>query len=87
MVFVVPTGGSIAHLLKKFGPFREEVVRNYTRQILLGLQYLHDHNIVHRDIKGGNVLIDDVGTVKLADFGASRKFDLDGTQATTTIRG
>jgi hypothetical protein len=80
-------GGSVAHLLKKFGPFHEDVVRNYTRQILFGLQYLHDHNIVHRDVKGGNILVDDTGTVKLADFGASRKFDLDGTQATTTIRG
>lgn len=81
-------GGSLAHLLKKFGTFRIEVVRNYTKQILLGLKYLHENGVVHRDIKGGNILVDDTGTVKLADFGASTKFDtMDGTQATMHIKG
>lgn len=41
-------GGSITQLLKKFGSFSETVVRKYTRQILRGLQYLHDNTIVHR---------------------------------------
>ena len=56
----------MANLLKKFGPFPLDTVRNYTRQILLGLEYLHANQIVHRDIKGGNILVDDVETVKLA---------------------
>lgn len=82
-------GGSIAHLLKKFnGPFALSTVRNYTRQILYGLQYLHHKNIVHRDIKGGNVLVDDNGMVKLADFGASTKLSsLNQTLETSTIQG
>mgnify|MGYP003384813147 CR=1 FL=1 len=41
-------GGSIAHLLKRFGAFRVGVVRTYTRQILEGLDYLHHNGIVHR---------------------------------------
>jgi hypothetical protein len=41
-------GGSVAHLLKRFGPFSVGVVRTYTRQIVLGLVYLHEHGIVHR---------------------------------------
>lgn len=44
-------GGSIASLLAKFGSFKESVVKVYTKQILLGLEYLHAHKIIHRDIK------------------------------------
>ncbi|RMZ52267.1 hypothetical protein APUTEX25_001657, partial [Auxenochlorella protothecoides] len=68
-------GGSIASLLAKFGHFRETVVKVYTRQILLGLEYLHAHGIIHRDIKGANILVDNTGLVKLADFGASKKIE------------
>lgn len=65
-------GGSIAGLLDRFGPFGERVVAAYTRQVLAGLAYLHSHAFMHRDIKGANLLVDGEGTVKLADFGASR---------------
>lgn len=44
-------GGSIASLLAKFGAFQEAVIRVYTRQILRGLEYLHERGIMHRDIK------------------------------------
>ena len=66
-------GGSIHSLLVKFGSFGESVVRRYTRQILNGLHFLHKNQIVHRDIKGANILVDNTGVVKLADFGASKQ--------------
>ncbi|CAI5471050.1 unnamed protein product [Closterium sp. Yama58-4] len=66
-------GGSIASLLNKFGCFTEKVIRMYTRQLMTGLSYLHYNHIMHRDIKGANILVDNRGCIKLADFGASRK--------------
>jgi len=41
----------------------------------------------YRDIKGGNILVDDSGIVKLADFGASSKIEFGETQETSTIKG
>ena len=65
--------GSIASMLKIYGPFPEEVVIRYTKQILLGLEYLHYHGLIHRDIKGANILVNNDGLVKLSDFGSARK--------------
>lgn len=45
-------GGSITNLLKKYGPFDEKIVISYTRQILQGVAYLHQNQVIHRDIKG-----------------------------------
>ncbi|KAL5710452.1 mitogen-activated protein kinase kinase kinase [Ranunculus cassubicifolius] len=66
------TGGSIHKLLQVYGAFREPVIQSYTRQILLGLAYLHGRNTVHRDIKGANILVAPNGEIKLADFGMAK---------------
>ncbi|KAI7865379.1 hypothetical protein BDF14DRAFT_1744347 [Spinellus fusiger] len=65
-------GGSIASCLHKSGRFDEPLVRFFTRQILLGLEYLHDRNVLHRDIKAGNILLDQNGVCKITDFGLSK---------------
>ncbi|OCT62255.1 hypothetical protein XELAEV_18043339mg [Xenopus laevis] len=66
-------GGSVKDQLKAYGALTENVTRRYTRQILEGVSYLHSNMIVHRDIKGANILRDSAGNVKLGDFGASKR--------------
>lgn len=81
-------GGSIFSMLERFGKFSEELVRNYTRQLLMGLEYLHGARIVHRDLKGGNILVTRDGIVKLADFGASKAYkDATITDGMKSLRG
>ncbi|KIY55323.1 STE/STE11/CDC15 protein kinase [Cryptococcus deuterogattii 99/473] len=65
--------GSLQTILKKFGKFPESLVAVYIRQVLEGLIYLHEQGVIHRDIKGANILTNKDGSVKLADFGVSSR--------------
>ncbi|GJW52563.1 mitogen-activated protein kinase kinase kinase 1-like protein [Tanacetum coccineum] len=65
------TKGSLANLYRKY-QLGDSQVSAYTRQILSGLNYLHERNVVHRDIKCANILVDVSGSVKLADFGLAK---------------
>lgn len=59
------------NICKKFGKFPETLVAIYISQVLEGLVYLHDQGVIHRDIKGANILTNKDGCVKLADFGVA----------------
>ncbi|KAL3512010.1 hypothetical protein ACH5RR_024727 [Cinchona calisaya] len=66
-------GGSCLHILKAVYPdgFEEVVIATILRDVLKGLDYLHSHGHIHRDVKAGNILIDPRGGIKLGDFGVS----------------
>lgn len=68
-------GGSLAQLLSQFGALDNSLIAVYTRQLLEGLEYLHtrDPPVIHRDIKGPNVLVGLDCKVKLSDFGCSKR--------------
>jgi len=55
--------------------FNLEQVKCFTKQLLAGLHYCHKRGIMHRDIKGSNLLINNAGILKLGDFGLSRTFN------------
>lgn len=67
--------GALSSIIKpnKFGVFPEPLVAVYISQVLQGLRYLHEQGVVHRDIKGANILTTKEGLVKLADFGVAAK--------------
>ncbi|CAG8492937.1 10194_t:CDS:10 [Racocetra fulgida] len=68
-------GGSVTTILNNYGALEEPLVRSFVRQILQGLEYLHGKDIIHRDIKGANVLVDNKGRIKISDFGISKKVE------------
>ncbi|KAG0053475.1 hypothetical protein BGZ83_001019 [Gryganskiella cystojenkinii] len=63
--------GSLRSLCKNFGKLPEHLGAMYITQVLDGLVYLHDQGVIHRDIKGANILATKDGLVKLADFGVA----------------
>ncbi|KAL8158058.1 hypothetical protein AgCh_002681 [Apium graveolens] len=55
--------------------FTEPQVKCYMHQLLSGLEHCHNRHVLHRDIKGSNLLLDNSGTLKIADFGLASFFD------------
>ncbi|KAK4536311.1 hypothetical protein CDCA_CDCA08G2336 [Cyanidium caldarium] len=65
--------------------FTESQVKCYTQQLLSGVAYCHARNVLHRDIKGSNLLINQRGQLKIADFGLARFAGEPGRRYTTRV--
>ncbi|KAL3664149.1 hypothetical protein V7S43_011031 [Phytophthora oleae] len=72
---------------KEMNCFSEEELRLCVRQLLLGLEYLHENNICHRDLKPENILVGHDGTYKIADFGVAHFFEEDDKEIKAKATG
>ena len=72
------SGGSIKSLIETYGSLHENIIKNYLRQILIALDFMHSNNIIHCDLKCSNILLDsNTGKIKLSDFGSAKEIDND----------
>ena len=67
IIYEISNGNSLKELIKKFGILQESIIQKYSKQILQGLQYLHSKNIIHKNLKSSNILVDSNGTIKISD--------------------
>ena len=79
------SGNSLKYLLDREGMLSENTVLRYVRQIGEALQFVHENNILHLDIKPSNILIDAEGKARLIDFGVSKRYDIEQQETSTTM--
>lgn len=86
--FVMPflTGATLGDVLRNKGRLATRTALSISLQILRGLQYAHDHGLVHRDLKPDNVAITNDGTVKILDLGLTKLMESTAIEAQRRTR-
>ncbi len=78
------SGGSLQDYVESHGPLSEKRAIELIRQIASALDFVHQHKILHLDVKPSNVMMRDERTVALIDFGIAKHYSEEGTQTTTS---
>ena len=86
LVLELCPNGDLYGLIEKKGKVEEHISRFYIAEVILALEYLHDMDIIYRDLKPANVLIDRFGHAKLADFGLAKE-NIDKGNLAMTMAG
>jgi WD40 repeat protein len=80
-------GGNLAQTLDQIGPFRESQIRKLLEELLPVLQFLHEHQVIHRDVKPDNIIQRSQGVFVLVDFGAAKTITQTSIGKTGTMIG
>ncbi len=80
-------GSSLGEILKREGHLSEQRALKYIRQAAEALRHVHAHNRLHLDVKPGNIMIDRQDNAVLIDFGASKQYDEQDGENTSTLMG
>lgn len=84
IVFEFMKGGSVYDSLRSVGTYPVHDILRVALEVCRGMDYLHKIKILHRDLKAANLLLDEHGTVKIADFGVARVIDSQGVMTAET---
>ncbi|KAI9094599.1 camp-dependent protein kinase 9 [Phlyctochytrium arcticum] len=75
MLLEYVVGGELFSHLRKAGRFSNDMTRFYAAEIVLAIEYLHEQDIIYRDLKPENLLLDERGHIKITDFGFAKKVE------------